>query len=885
MRILARLSSLWRTLFRKDALDRELDQELHACLATLAARHLAAGLPPEAAERAALDALGGPGGIRHIKSDVRDTRLGASVDACLVDLRYAWRSLWHARRLTATIAATLTLGIGATAAIFSVVRALLIEPLPYRQPDRLVVVWLDRTAAGHSRGPMSGPDLHDLRTRSRTVAGFGAIWASGTIALAGGGLDPEQLRAALVTTNFFDVLGADAALGRTFRREDAAPGAHPTVLLGWELFQRRFGADPGIVGREITVDDRPATVIGVMPRTFRLLLPADASVPDGLQAWRPFWPDLEQGLRGHLFLRVVGRLRPGVTVAQAGAELDTVAAGISAELGTTRAFRTVGLHADGVRDLQGPLLVLFAGVAGLLTIACVNVAGLLVARAASRRREIAVRLALGASRGRLLRQSLAEGVLLIGLGALGGLAAGAAGLRVLLAVTPESLSRIQMADLDFAVVAFTIAAAVGWGLLFAVAPAADLFRAEPRLLPRARRPMGAGPARYGVRAALVAVQVALSVVLLVGAGLLVRTFVAIQHVDPGFLSGRRVTVKIALPESRYPDAATLREADRELRRRLAAIPGVSAVGAISHLPYDPLPNWALTYAPDGSTARDGHEAADTRSVTPGLFETLGVRVIDGRTFTDDDSPTTPAVIVDDTLAKRLWPGRRAVGQVFRAGQAWPEQRVTVVGVVRHIRHRSLIADLTPQIFVPYRTWQRSPMAYVLATDRDLADVAGDLRAAVAAFDPRLPLHDVRPLSAFVDAARATRRFTMQLTAVFAVAALAVTGLGIYGVLAYSVTLRHREIGIRRALGAGTRRVVGDVVREGVSLALAGAAAGLAMAMLGARLLGSQLYLVEPHDPLTLTATVALALLAAIAACVGPARRAAALDPMDVLRAE
>jgi putative ABC transport system permease protein len=885
MRTLARLSSLWRTLFRKDALDRELDEELRACVATLADRHVAAGLTPEAAERAAIDALGGPGSLRRITSDVRDSRLGAGVDACLVDVRQAWRSLWHARRLAATIGATLALGIGATAAIFSVVRALLIEPLPYRQPDRLVFVWLDRTAAGHARGPMSGPDLHDLRTASRTVAAFGAIWASGTIALAGGGLDPEQLRGAFVTTDFFEVLGADAALGRTFRREDAAPGAHPTILLGWELFERRFGADPGVVGRQIIVDDRPTTVIGVMPRAFRMLLPPDASVPDGLQAWQPFWPDLEHGLRGHLFLRVVGRLRPGVTVAAAGAELDAVAAGISRQLGSPRAFRTVGLHADGVRDLQGPLLVLFAGVGGLLTIACVNVAGLLVARAASRRRETAVRLALGASRGRLLRQSLAEGLLLIGLGALGGLVAGAGGLRALQAVAPESLARIQSADLDIGVVAFTIAAAGVCGLLFAVAPTAELFRAEPRLLPSARHRLDAGAARDRVRAALVAVQVALSVVLLVGAGLLVRTFLAIQDVDPGFVPGGRLTVKIALPESRYPDATSLRQADRELRRRFAAIPGVSAVGGISHLPYDALPNWALTFAPDGVTSRDGHPGADTRSITPGLLETLGVRLIAGRTFTDDDSPETPAVIVDDMLATRLWPGRSAIGQVFRTGQAWPEQRVTVVGVVRHLRQRSLIADLTPQIFVSYRAWQRSPMAYVLATDRDPADVAGDLRAAVAAFDPRLPLHDVRPLSAFVDEARATRRFTMQLTAAFAAAALALTGLGIYGVLAYAVARRQREIGIRRALGAGTGRVVGDVVQEGVSLATAGAAAGLAIATLGATLLRSQLYLVEPHDPLTLAASLAIALAAAIVACVVPARRAAAVDPMDVLRAE
>jgi putative ABC transport system permease protein len=883
MRILARLTGLWRTLFRKDALDRELDEELRAVAQTLADRHVAAGLSREAAERAALAALGGPAGLIGVKASVRDGRLGAGLDALGLDVRQGWRSLRHTPRLTTLIVATLAVGIGATTAIFSVVRALLIEPLPYRDPDRLVFVWLDRREAGYPRTPLAGPDLRDLRQGSRTVEAFAAIWATGTIALSGDG-DPEQLRSGLVTTNFFDLLGATPAIGRAFRAEDAAPGAHATVLLGWDLFQRRYGGDATIVGREILVNDRSTTVIGVMPPGFRLLLPPDSSVPDGLQAWQPFWPELETGPRGNLFLRVVGRLRPGVGLAEARADLDAVAAGIVREHGVPRRFTTVRLGDEAVRDLRGPVLLLFSGVGLLLTTACVNVAGLLVARAAARRRETALRLAIGASRLRLLRQALVEGLLLTGAGAIVGLAVGAGLLRALVALAPASLDRIRGADLDAAVVLFALAVSTAWGVLFTFAPAAELFRTGEALAAQATGRSHAG-GRYRTRAVLVVAQVALSVVLLVGAGLLVRAFVAVQRVDTGFAAVDRLTLKLALPERRYAETPAVLAADRELRRRLAQVPGVTGVGAMSHLPYDTLPNWALTFAPDGTTAREGHPSADTRAVTAGLLETLGARLVDGRTFTEDERPDQPIVIIDDALARRLWPGRRAVGQTFQIGQAWPDRRVRVVGVVRHLRQRSLVEELTPQIFVPYQLWQRSPMAYVVRAERDLAAATPDVRAAIAAFDPALPLYDVRPLATFVEGARATRGFTMRLAAAFALAALALTCLGVYGVLTYAVTVRQREIGVRRALGAGTARVMGAIVREGVGLATAGAAIGIVAAWLGATLLAGQLYAVEPRDPVTFAAGLAIVLAATIGACVLPAHRAASISPMDALRRE
>ena len=889
-----RLLSVWHTAARRETLDRELDEELRASVDVLADRYESAGMTAPAARRAAIAALGGPGGFVEVRENVREARVGAGLDTLLVDLRQAWRDFGNASGFMAVVGATLALGVGANTAIFGVVHGILLQPLPYRDADRLAVIWLDHGPAGYPRAPLSGPDLGDLRhatTISGTFEQLGAIWASGTVALSGDG-DPEQLRAALVTTNFFDVLGTPSALGRTFRTDDSAPGAPPTVLIGWDLFQRRFGGDPSVVGRQILVDDQPTTVIGVMPQAFRLLLPLDASVPDHLQVWAPFWPDLEHGPRGNLFLRVVGRMRPGVTVAEASAEIDGIARSIPPDLGAARAFQTIALQSDDVREVRAPLLVLFTGVAILLTIGCVNVASLLIARAASRARETAVRIALGASRWRLLRQSLLEGLLLTIVGAAGGLVSGYVGLQLLLVLAPPSLSRAGTFELDATVVAFTLAISAIWGALLSLAPALELFRggdaSRRRLTVGALSVFGArssaAPVRYRVRATLVAMQIALSVVLLIGAGLLVRTFIEVQRVDPGFRAESRLTFRVAFPETRYREDRLQSAAD-ELQRHLSVVPGVTGVGAISHLPFDDLPNWGLTYGRDPLSDTGGAAKADARAISAGLFETIGVRLIEGRFFNADENPANPVVIVDEKLASQMWPGQSALGQHFLVGQAFPERRVTVVGVVAHLRLRSLVEDLTPQIFIPFRVWQRNPMAFVVRTGGDPAAVTTAISAAVARFDPQLPIYDVREMSTYLDDARAVRRFTMVLTAVFALSAVVLTCIGVYGVLAYAVASRRHEFGVRRALGASRGRVIRQILGEGLGFAVIGCAAGLMCALLTARLIQAQLYAIEPRDPVTYGVALAIVLTGATLACLVPACRAIAVSPMDALRSD
>jgi len=881
MPLLPRVRSLWNTIAHKERLDRELDEELRAVLDTLAERYQREGMDPAAARRAAARDLGGVEGVRD---DVREARIGAGLDALLLDLRYAWRGLRKAPGFTAVIVVTLALGIGANTAIFSVVHAMLLKPLPYRDADRLAFIWLDRTATsatisglGYPRGPMSGPDLRNLREGTRTFEAFGGIWASGTIALTEG--EPEQLRGALVTTNFFQVLGVDAALGRTFLPEDISDVDDEAILIGWDLFQRRFGGDQSIVGRRIKVNEGFSTVIGVLPKGFRLLLPPDASTPDRLQAFVPFWPNLEDGPRRNLFLRVIGRMRPGVTIEQAREDVAAMSHNLTRELGSQRAFTTVALQDDDVREIRGPLLALFAGVAILLTIACVNVASLLIARAASRTTETALRLALGASRGRLLRQSLVEGLLLSMLGAAAGVFVGYTALRALLSLLPESLSRLEASRIDPIVLTFTLGISVLWGVLLSFAQA-SASGVSLNLLTAGRTT--AMPLRYRMRGALVAGQVALSVVLLAGAGLLLSAFIEVLHVDPGFQSERRLTFRSLVPQETFV---------RELLEKVTALPGVTGAGAFSHLTYDDLPNWALPYSLSSPVAADA-PMADARAISPGLLEALGVQLVEGRFFTDhDNNPKSPVVIIDDKLARLLGPDRSAVGQKFFANVAGgrsldgESRRLTVVGVVRHLRLRSLVDDQLPQLFVPWQLAQRNPMAFVVSTSGDPVALAPDVRAAVASLDRRLAIYDVRPMTDYVESARATRRFTVTLAAAFAATALLLTCVGVYGVLAYAVAHRRHEFGVRRALGADTGRVLREVMREGLGFALAGCLGGLAAAMVAGPLLHSQLYAVHPRDPVSYTVAVVLILAGAAIACWIPAWRATRVSPMDALRSE
>lgn len=817
--------------------------------------------------------------------------MGHSVDGILRDLAYGWRGLRKSPGFTITAVLTLALGVGASTAIVSVASALLVRPLPFRDPSRLVVVWADQTAEGYPRAPLSGPELQDLDERSSRFDGFGAIWAT-TAALTGEG-DPEQLAIGFVTTDFFRVLGAEAAPGRTFDVGDDSVDAPTTILLSAALWQRRYGGDPAIVGRRIDVNGRPTTVVGVMPAGFRLMMPPDSAVPDDLEAWQPLNRRFPEGPRGQRYLRVVGRMKPGVSLADARADLARVGTEIStanAFYGAAgRRFETVPLHQDSTRDVRVPLVALTVGVAILLLIACVNVASLMVARAAARARETAVKAALGAGTGRLVRQHLLEALLLAALGAAAGLLLGRWALALLLAAAPPSLGRLHLAAVDLGVAAIATATVVGWTLLLALLPALAARRpALTQALQRDGRRAGHAM-RYGMRRALTVAQLALSAVLVVGALLLVRTFLNVLRVDPGFQSDGVLTFRVALPGSRYPNQDAFNAFSRRLQTALAALPTVSAASALSHAPYDRVPNWGGPYVAAQGADTSTAPQADYRAVAPGLMELLRVPLLDGRFFTESDDHTSePVVIVDERLAARTWPGQSAVGRrlgVDPRVAGTPDQWTTVVGVVRHVRHRSPTEEVREQVYFPERQVPRNPAVYVVKTGGDAAALVPQVRDAVRALDAQLPIADVRPMAAYVDDARALGRFTATLALAFAVAALTLAAVGVYGLIAYAVTERRQEFGVRLALGAHGREVVGLVLREGAWLTAAGLAVGLAGAAAAAWWLRHQLYGVEPWDPLTFALTLPVLAITALAACALPARRAVRIDPMHTLRAE
>ena len=887
MPLFPKLTSLFRTLFRKSRLDRELHDELRGYLDTLTDKKVSAGMDPQSARRAALIEMD----VESVKEDVRRARIGSGVDAGLQDARYAWRGLRRSHGFTVVTVLTLALGIGANTAIFSVLNAVLIAPLPYADSSRLVFVWSDMTGAGYPRAPLSGPELADLRQRGTLFRGFGAIWAN-TAALTGDG-DPEQVRIGIVTVDFFSVLGAGAALGRTFTPDDEADSAPARVLLTWPLWQRRYAADPAIVGRAILFNNRPTTVVGVMPAGFRLLMPPDASVPDDLQAFVPFPRNMTQGPRGQQFLRVVGRMRDGVTIEQARGEIEAIARRISGEFTeygpAGRVYDTVGLQADGVREIRPVLLALFGGVAILLMIACVNVASLLIARAASRKKEMATRMALGAGRGRLLRQCVVEGLMLAGLGAGAGLLMAQGGLMVLRTVRPESLGRIAVARIDGTVLGFTAGTALGWGVLLSLAPLGEIFRANLVSALQREGRGSSGSVHYRMRTALVVVQIALGVVLLVSAGLAAKTFRELQQVDPGFRSDGVLTFRLALPPARYAKPEAINAFGRELEARLAALPGVTAVGAISHLPYDHLPNWGGPYLTEPGADDSTAPLADYRAVSPGFFATVGARMTEGGPFAESDDPEgAPVVIVDERLARRAWPASSAIGKrlaVDPQSLGHPTAWVTVSGVVEHLRHRSLMEEVREQVYFPQRQVQRNPLAYVLHTNGDPAALVAPARKVVARLDPQLPVYEARPLRDYLAAARGAQRFTMILAGTFATVALLLAAIGLYGIIAYAVARRRHEFGIRLALGARPRQIEALIVGEGIRLAAIGLTLGLPFAAVAARLLQAQLFGVTPRDPASYTIALSLLGLAAVSASWFAARKATASSPLDALRTE
>jgi putative ABC transport system permease protein len=811
------------------------------------------------------------------------------------DLRYAARALRRTPGFTIAAVTALALGIGASTTIFTVVNGVLLRPLQYETPDRLANIWNDLGEGAQSLPAVSPLDFRDYKQRSRTFEDFAAA-AEGDVANLRGNLtgdgEPERADIVTVTANFFPLLGVRPLLGRQFLPEEEVVNGPHVVMLSHRLWQRRFAGDPALVGKTIQIDGVGHEVVGILPRDFRLQLPTEAfQVTDG-DLWAPIQFDYGQPLPRNLtFFTVFGRLAPGVTFAQAQAEMNLIAEQFRSEFKEHAAsnlrIRAVPLHDDVVKHARPALLILLGAVGMVLLIACANVANLLLVRGTTRSAEFALRTALGASRVAMARQVLTESLLLALAGGGLGLGITVLALAVLRQLHPANLPRLADVQLDTTVLLFTAAICAATSVLFGLLPALRAAATDPQEHLKAGGRGGSGGDRRRARSVLIVAEVALSVVLLVGAGLLIRSFLALQRVDPGYDASDVLTFELSMPYGKYQGGAARRAFFRDLSGRLEALPGVTRVGIVSQLPLTgsgPLSPFAY----NEETARNFESVtADGRNVSPEYFEAMDAQLIAGRTFTYQDSiGTPPVIIIDETLARLAWPGENAVGKQLQLAPTGEENAFSeVVGVVEHMRQHDLTRDVLHQIYYPIGQGMPAVMTFVVETTLEPVSLVPVVRQTVESMDPDLPVSRLTPMNTYLSEGRAQARFSLVLMTVLGAVALLLTAVGVFGVISYSVSQRTREFGIRLALGEDPRQTKLSVVLGGMRLVLMSIGIGLVGSLVVTRLIAGLLYEVRPADPITFAGIGLLLAAVALLACYLPARRATRVDPALALRSE
>ena len=803
------------------------------------------------------------------------------MNSLLADLRYGLRMLWKQPGFTSISIITLALGIGVNTAIFSVINGVLLRPLPYAEPERLVWLW-GNVLGGSNSGSINPLNFLDHREQNHSFEHLGAFYSPGIVVNLTGGGEPERLRGSAVTANYFDVFGVKPALGRAFAPEDEEAGRTQVVVISHGLWQRRFGADPAIVGKTITLDDQSFNVVGVAPGGFQ--------PPQTAELWAPMAIRTSAKSRGANFLHSVGRLKPGVTIQQAQADMDVIARRLGEQYPDTNAnrnLRLVPLHERMVVNIGQYLWVLFGAVGFVLLIACANVANLSLARAASRSKEIAVRAAIGASRRRVARQLLTESLLLsLGGGALG-ILVGIWALQLLVWISAGNIPPWARVGIDARVLGFTLLATLLTGLLFGLAPA--LQSSKPNLtetLKEGAHSATDGSQRNRLNSLWVVSEVALAVVALVGSGLLIRSFIRLQQVNPGFDAENVVTLRLDLPAARYPQSEQLIGFYEQLKQGISALPGVRAVGMISHLPLGGEAGNDGPFRIEGRP-RDPNDrvTADDRSVDHEYFRAMNIPLLRGRHFTEQEARTSGrVVIISDAMAQRFFPNEEPVGKrlMINIGQETPYE---IIGVVGDVRHRALHLGLYQTMYFPWLRQRETNL--VIRAPGPPANLAADLRKTVQAVDKNLPVSAIRPMDELLNISVAQRRLNTFLLSVFASLSLFLAIIGVYGVMSQAVTQCTHEIGVRFALGAQSRDVLVLVLREGMKLTLVGVAIGMfaALALTRLAMVKSLLFEVSPADPITFAAIAALLTGVMLLACYLPARRATKVDPMVALRCE
>jgi predicted permease len=811
------------------------------------------------------------------------------------DLRYGLRMLAKTPGFTLVAVCTLALGIGANTAIFSVVNGLLLNPLPYRDSERLAIIWTHSPGANVAQDWPSPGQFSTLKTENTVFEALAL--AQGSNVILTGNAEPERLGAVRASSAVFSLLGAQPMLGRVFLPEEDTPDKPLTVILSHGLWQRRFGGDSKVLGQSLTINGRSFTVVGVMPPDFTLgyeVMPTVGSVAQA-ELLLPLPLSTERmNNHGDENYNVLARLKPGATIAQAQTELNLGVRRLEQQFPdrypqTRRfSFSIKPLLEQVVGDVRLALYVLLGAVGCVLLIACANVANLLLARAAVREKEMAIRTAIGAGRWRVVRQLLTESVLLSAVGGALGLLLAVWGLSLLRWLKPGDIPRLGVISVDSRVLAFTSVVVLLTGILFGLAPALRTSRVSlSETLKEGGRSL-IGGRQHKLRNLLVVTEIALSLVLLIGAGLLIRSFMRVQQVEPGFVAQNVLSLRLALVGQTYAEEPRRVDFYQQLWERLRRLPGVEGAGGVSVLPLTGGIGW-------GSITIEGYDAAagqnmiqaDQRVASAGYFEAMKVPLLRGRLFAEQDTKEAqPVVIIDENMARTYWPNADPVGKrLKRGGTSSNAPWLTIVGVVKTVKHYALDTDSRVALYTPHLQSGAGSLAIAIRTTADPASVAASVIREARATDPNLPLYDVKPMEQWLSESLARRRFAMLMLGLFAVVAMLLAGVGIYGVMSYTVAQRTREIGIRVALGAQTRDVLSLVVKQGMVLTGIGVGIGLIAAIMVTRIMASLLFGVGAKDPITFAGIALLLAAVALLACYLPARRATKVDPMIALRYE
>jgi len=880
-----------RAFFRHRQIDEDLDEEILYHLNKDIERSVGRGLTPEEARRAALR---GFGALQQIKEESRDARRIRFFEDLARDIRYAARRLRQRSGLTAVTGFTLGLGIGASTAIFGIVNSVLLQPLPYQNPNRLVMIWSNNLKRSDGRGPVSAADFLDWRNMTSSLSDIAAFHSQPYNLDLGAGA--ERVGGVNVSGNLFSILGVSPLMGRTLTSDDDSPNSVKVTVISYGLWQRLFGANRDSLGAAIKLDGQSYTIVGVMPPDFKFPrrneMPAGYQIPDAPELWTPLaWTPSQAGNRGRQYLVVIGRLRDGVPIAQAQADL----AGITGHLAsaypasnTDMGARVAEMQGQIVSSIRIALMVMLAAVLMVLFIACANVASITLARTLARGREIGIRVALGAGRRRVIKQVLTESLTTYGLAGVLGIAIAFLFLDGLLAAAPGTIPRFQDARINLPVLVFALVLSLITSVLFGMAPAIQTSRIDitEALKEGGSAASSSGPQSRQLREALVVAEIAVTVVLLAGSGLLIRSFWKLTSIEPGFVTHNVIAMDIGLSRSKYGEARQQERYFKTALERVSALPGVESAAAVYPLPLSGAEEgMSISIAGKPMPPPGQRRSVNPVWVTPDYFKTLGISLVAGRDFNDDDAADAPQVaVVNQTLARRYFEDEDPIGQQVTIGWKGEKARA-IVGIVADTRPKGLDQETRPEIYIPHSQFPSAFMSLVIRTQPGASSAGTAAREEMRAIDPETPVFNVTSLDDLLARSVAERRFIMLIVGVFAAVALVIASVGLYGVMSFAVIQRTREVGIRMALGAGKGSVLRMLMGRGAVLVAAGVLFGLGLSAGLSRLISSLLYGISVTDFATYAA-ICLALTSVCAAAIYiPTQKAANIDPIVTLRYE